>query len=324
MTLNQLRTFLAVVELGSVRAAADHLVVSQPAVSGAVSGLARELGVDLVERDGRGLRITPAGMAFANAARTGMQHLDRGVRMARSVEEPGRGTVRIAAIVTAAERLLIPLLAVFRREQPDAAVTVQVGNRAGVWDALRDLETDLVVAGRPPSSVAATVLGRASNSLVLVGLPEHAGRSRRDTMAHLARATWLLREEGSGTRGATDELLADLGFDPPRMILGSNGAVGEAVVAGFGVAVLPLGAVGARLESRTLARLDCPGTPIDRPWHLVASSDVALSPTAALAARSLLIETGGFVPTSEGRRLLRGRGGAGGREATGDPGAVPR
>ncbi len=306
MTLNQLRTFLAVVELGSVRGAAEHLVVSQPAVSGAVSALERELGVDLVERFGRGLRVTPAGITFADAARTSLQHLDRGVRVVRSVEEPGRGAVHIAAIATAAERLLIPRLAAFRREHPEAEVHVRVGNRTTVWDALRDHDADLVVAGRPPSSLAAEILGRATNTLVVVGLPEQARRSRRDTLAHMSTATWLLREEGSGTRIAADELVAHHGLDPPRMVLGSNGAVEEAVVAGFGIALLPLGAVTRRLDAEILARIDCPGTPMERPWHLVASSAVALSPTATLAARSLLSAPGAFVVAPAARRLLRG------------------
>ncbi|MEX2658664.1 MAG: LysR family transcriptional regulator [Acidimicrobiales bacterium] len=304
MTLNQLRTFVAVVDCGSVRMAAEQLVVSQPAVSGAVSSLARELGVDLVERDGRGLRVTPAGSAFAAAARSCLHHLDHGVRLARSVEEPGRGAVRIAAIATAAERLLLPILAGFREEYPEAEVTVQVGNRSDVWDALRDYDVDLVVAGRPPSSAQVEVLGQASNTLVVVGLPTER-RSRADTMRHLATSTWLLREDGSGTRSATDELLDHLRLDPPRMVLGSNGAVEAAVLAGFGVGLLPLGAVRRRLTSGALARVDCPGTPMDRPWHLVASTVVDLSPTAALAARSLLEATGGFTPAAAGRRLLR-------------------
>jgi len=303
MTLSQLRTFLVVAELGSVRAAGERLVVSQPAVSAAVTALGRELGVELVERNGRGLRVTPAGESFAAAVRSSLQHLDRGVRVARSVDEPGRGAVRIAAIATAAERLLLPLLAGFREQQPEAGVTVRVGNRAMVWDALRGLDADLVVAGRPPASAAAEVLGRTSNSLVVVGLPP-ALRSRRDVLRHLGSSTWLLREEGSGTRDATDGLLADLGLDPPRMTLGSNGAVEAAVVAGFGVALLPLGGVGPRLASGVLDRIDCPGTPLDRPWHLVASGEVDLSPTAALAARCLLEAPDGFTPTGEGRRLL--------------------
>ena len=309
MTINQLRTFVAVADLGSVRAAAAALVVSQPAVSGAVAALERELGVDLVERDGRGLRVTPAGAAFAASARSGLQHLDHGVRVVQSVEEPGRGSVHIAAIATAAERLLLPLLAQFRQDHPHAAVSVRVGNRTSVWASLRDLDVDLVVAGRPPPFVGAHVLGRASNTLVVVGAPADAARlrSRRDILAHLSTTTWLLREEGSGTRDATDELITHLDIEPPTMVLGSNGAVEEAVVAGFGVALLPLGAVARRIDAGALARIDCPGTPLDRPWHLVAPAAVELPPTAALAARSVLEAAGGFTATPEGRRLLRAR-----------------
>jgi DNA-binding transcriptional LysR family regulator len=220
---------------------------------------------------------------------------------------PGRGVVRIASIATAAERMLLPQLAAFRREYPEAEVSVRVGNRATVWSALASLDADLVVGGRPPASLGAATLGRATNELVVVGPPAETCQlvSKRSVRAYLTRATWLLREEGSGTREATEELLAQLEIDPPRMILGSNGAVEEAVVAGFGVALLPRGAVGRRLTAGTVSAVDCPGTPIDRPWHLVASGEVTLSPTAELAARSLLASSDGFVPTAEGRRLLR-------------------
>lgn len=304
MTLTQLRTFLAVVASGSVRAAAEQLVVSQPAVSGAVASLQRELGVELIAREGRGLRITPAGDAFATSVRAGLSLLDHGVRAARSVQEPDRGTVRIAAVTTAAERLLLPLLAEFRREHPQAEVTVHVGNRTTMWEALGDHDADLVVAGRPPPTARARILGRAANRLVLVGPPPPPSASSGG-VASLASTTWLLREEGSGTRDATDELLTQLDIDPPRMILGSNGAVEQAALAGFGVALISLDAVGASLASGELDLYECRGTPLERPWHLVSADDVALTPTAALAARSMLRSPGGFVATAEGRRLLR-------------------
>jgi DNA-binding transcriptional LysR family regulator len=65
ITLTQLRSFLAVVRTGSVSAAAAELVVTQPSVSAAVGALSREVGVDLLEREGRGVRPTPAGREFA-------------------------------------------------------------------------------------------------------------------------------------------------------------------------------------------------------------------------------------------------------------------
>ena len=76
MTLNQLRTFLAVAEHGSVRAAAQELVVTQAAVSASVAALQKSLGVTLVTPDGRGLRLTNAGTAYAGYARRILGLLD--------------------------------------------------------------------------------------------------------------------------------------------------------------------------------------------------------------------------------------------------------
>jgi LysR family transcriptional regulator, low CO2-responsive transcriptional regulator len=297
VTLTQLRTFLAVAERQSVRAAAEHLLVAQPSVSAAVASLERELGVPLVARHGRGLRLTEAGAAFAADVRESLGQLERGVRAARSVAQPGAGEVRIVAVTTAAEQVLLPLIASFSRQYGQARVSVAVGNRTTVWEALRDHEADLVVAGRPPQGSPALLLGTAENTLVLVG---PSGRRPPD----LAEATWLLREEGSGTRQATDELLASLGLHPPTMILGSNGAVERAVGEGLGVALVPQAAARAALAVGSAAVVDCPGTPMQRPWHLVCHRSDPLGPTPAMLARRFTEDPDGFSPTPEGRRTL--------------------
>lgn len=306
VTFAQLRSFLAVAETGSVRAAAERLVVSQPSVSAAVGALERELGVELVARQGRGLRLTDAGSAFAATARQALGLLERGARTAASLDAPGRGTVRLAAVTTAAERLLLPLIAGFRADHPEAGVRVQVGNRTSIWEALSDHEADLIVAGRPPSSLPARVLARAANTLVLAGPPRPSGAGAPVTARQLAGETWLLREEGSGTRDAGDELLRRLGIQPATMILGSNGAVEEAVAAGLGVALISRYAVADRLAGGTISIWECPGTPVERPWHLVCHAGEPLSPTARMLVGSMVGAEGGFEVTNEGRRLLAG------------------
>lgn len=318
MTLTQLRTLLAVADTGSVRGASKRLVVSQPAVSGAVASLERELGVKLVRREGRGLRFTPSGLAFVSSVRAALALVDRGMRAAQCIAEPARGSVRIAATGTAAERVLPPLLAQFHHRHQQACLIVKVGNRTTVWQAMRDGEADLAVAGRPPEGLDVQILGLADNRLVVIGpisqaraLPPAGGPQPADgcypapsSLASLAAMTWLLREEGSGTRDATDELLAQLGLDPPRLILGSNGAIEQAAIAAIGVGLVPVDAVAASLAAGRLAIYACSGTPLARPWHLAAQAS-ALTPTAALAARSMLAAPAGFTPTAEGRRLLR-------------------
>ena len=91
ITLTQLHSFLAVVRTGSVTAAADELVVTQPSVSAAVTALAKELGTPLLDRDGRGVRPTPAGLAFAPYAADVIGLLETGRRAAREAAGQASG-----------------------------------------------------------------------------------------------------------------------------------------------------------------------------------------------------------------------------------------
>lgn len=305
MTLGQLRTFIAVVDAGSVRVAAESLFVSQPAVSTAIASLERELGVALVARRGRGLRLTTAGTAFADDVRTSLGLLDQGCRRARSIEDPEQGTVRLVAVATAVERVLLPVVARFREQHPEAGVTIQVGNRTTVWEALRHHEADLVVAGRPPVAVPADTLARGKNRLVVIGPASATRAGGADAVHDLARQTWLMREPGSGTRAAADALLAELGIGPPTMILGSNAAIERGVEMGLGVGLISLDAAAERISQGSVTVWACPGTPIDRPWHLVCYSGQPLGPTALALTRSMVGPSGSLKATAEGRRIVR-------------------
>ena len=97
------------------------------------------------------------------------------------------------------------------------------------------------------------------------------------------RATWLLREAGSGTRATCQALLAELDADPPTLTLGSNGAVVAGAVAGLGVTLVSRDAVREALAAGRLAELAVPHTPLRRPWH-------AVSHRHASAAVDLLVE----------------------------------
>ena len=306
ITLSQLRTFLAVADAGSVRVAAESLLVSQPAVSAAIASLERELGVALVARHGRGVRFTTAGTAFADDVRTSLGLLDRGSRRARSIEDPAWGTVRLVAVATAAERVLLPAVARFREQHPEARVTIQVGNRTTVWETLRHHEADLVVAGRPPVAIPANTLARGENRLVVISPASATPRTDgADPVHNPARETWLLREPGSGTRAAADALLAELGIDPPTMILGSNAAIERGVEMGLGVGLISFDAAAERISQGSVTVRACPGTPIDRPWHLVCFSGEPLGPTALALVRSMVEPGGSLKATAEGRRILR-------------------
>ena len=120
VTLTQLSAFLSVVRRGSVTAAAEELFVTQPSVSAAVAALERELGAKLLERDGRGLRPTAAGAAFAPYAAHVLGLLEEGGRAARECAEGARATLRISAVTSAGDHVVPPLIRAFCDRHPGA------------------------------------------------------------------------------------------------------------------------------------------------------------------------------------------------------------
>src|SRR5919197_1589957 len=134
VTVTQLRSFLAVVRTGSVTAAAEELVVSQPSVSAAVSALGRELGVELTERVGRSVRPSSAGKAFAAYAADVIGLLDQGARAAREAADATATELRIGAVTVVGEPFLDnPIVVITAPDDPLArarrARVEQLGSR---------------------------------------------------------------------------------------------------------------------------------------------------------------------------------------------------
>ena len=172
MTLNQLRSFLAVAESGSVRAAAEDLVVTQAAVSASIAALQKSLGVALVTPDGRGLRLTDAGASYARYARRILGLLDEAGRAAAAAADPERGELRIAAVTTAAEQIVPGILGGFRRRHPQTGVRLEAGNRDRVRSLLDRHQVDLVLTGRPEPAWDVVVHAVRAHELVVVAAPE--------------------------------------------------------------------------------------------------------------------------------------------------------
>jgi LysR family transcriptional regulator, low CO2-responsive transcriptional regulator len=303
MTLNQLRTFLAVAETGSVRAAAEQLVVTQAAVSASLTALQKSLAVALVVPDGRGLRLTPAGDAYAQYARRSLGLLDQGRLAALAAADPDRGELRIAAVTTAAEQILPSILGGFRRRYPHTAVRLEVGNRDRVHGMLDRHQVDLILAGRPEPGWDVAVHAVRPHELVVVAAPEVAARSRAaqgGVVAWLAKQTWLLREPGSGTRSAAHGLLAELDVEPSTLVVGSNGAIRESARVGLGVTLMSRDGVAGELAEGKLAVIDVPGTPLHRDWYLVAHGGELMAPAARLVDHA--VREGGFSRPADGHQ----------------------
>jgi LysR family transcriptional regulator, low CO2-responsive transcriptional regulator len=269
VTVTQLRSFLAVVRTGSVTAAAEDLVVSQPSVSAAVSALARELGVELTERVGRNVRPSPAGEVFAAYAADVVGLLDQGARAARETAARAGTELRIGAVTTAGEHIAPQLMQAFAARHPEVALSVDVGNRERVFERLRTHRSDIAIGGRPPDD---GVVGQRflDNPIVVITAPDDPlASAQRVPIEQLGSRPWLLREEGSGTRSMTEEFLAAHALRPPIRTLGSNGAIKQAARAGLGVSLQSRLATHLELELGLLRtiRVDVPLP--RRHWYVI-------------------------------------------------------
>jgi DNA-binding transcriptional LysR family regulator len=288
VTVTQLRAFVAVADAGSVHLAARRLYVSQPSVSAAIAALGRELQAELVERSGRGIRLTPAGEAFLPYATQVLGLLERGREAAQEVSGPERRRVHLVAVNTAGEYLVPALIEAYRRRHPDTELSLEIGNRRVVLDRIASHAADVGIGGRP---IAKGVTGEPflDNDLVVVG---------REVPGDLGEATWLLREEGSGTRATAEGFLAEAGIQPNAVLtLGSNGAVKQALSLGLGVTLISELAVAPELASGELVRIPAPGTPIARPWYALVAEGVPPRP----AVKRFLA----FLRSEEAREAVR-------------------
>jgi len=284
ISLARLRVFLAVAQGSSISAAAERLSISQPAVSATVTALQNELGVALIRRDGRGIRLTEGGLRLAGHARHLFAILDDALEDLRSLERDVEPRARVGAVATVAEHVLPPMLRDIRTEHPAMEIELDVSTRQSVWERLAAWEVHVVVAGRPPLDRRFRSIATRLNEIVVVAPP-----AQRIAPTELATATWLLREPGTGTRALSAEFFADLGIEPHRQLtIGSNGAIRECVRAGLGISLVSLDSVRRELENGDLIEVPTPITPLQRRWHIVVNQERAIPPAAQAFIAALL------------------------------------
>jgi len=291
-TLRQLRVFSAVARTLSFSAAARELHLTQPAVSIQVKQLAEDAGLPLFEQIGKKVYLTEAGRELARYA-TGITEMLREAGETLDALRGVRGGVLKIGVVSTAKYFAPTLLAEFTRAHADVRIKLTVANREDVVEALAANDIDLAIMGTPPKGLATTDEVFASHPHAVIAAPDHplAGR-RRIPLARFAGEHFLIREAGSGTRGAMERIFAERGVSiGASMEMSSNETIKQAVMAGMGVSFLSLHTVGLELAAGRLVILDVVGLPVMRQWHATHLRDKRLSP-AAHRFREFLLERG--------------------------------
>jgi DNA-binding transcriptional LysR family regulator len=195
VTFAQLRALHAVALTGSVTRAAEQLLMTQPAVSHAIRGLERELGVSLLVRRADGVALTSVGAAVAERASIILTQLE-GLRAdAAAAAEQHATTLRIGVLPSANARLMPALLREFGAAHPDVRVRVLEGSDPEVLDWLRTGAVDVAVVAEPFDDLLAVPL--AVDDLLAVLPIDHALAAQEAVaIADLAREPFIMPAGG--------------------------------------------------------------------------------------------------------------------------------
>ena len=253
MELRQLEYFVAVVEEASFTKAALRVHVAQPGVSAQVRRLERELGQELLDRSGRTVQPTAAGVAVLPYARAALADA-AGVRLAID-ELTGltRGHLTIGTVTSISpEDLDLPaLLAGFHAEHPAVGISLEVANSEDLIAALHAGRLDLALIGLGTASPPGLELHIVTSEplVALVSRTHAMAKKTAITLKALAEETLISLPRGTGLRACLDEACMAAGFRPDVAFeAGDPRVLAQLAAQGFGVAIVPLSIAEARRE----------------------------------------------------------------------------
>jgi DNA-binding transcriptional LysR family regulator len=269
MTLAQLQSFVLVARLGSVKAAAAELGVTEPAVSVAVAALRKELGDELFVRDGRGIALTPGGRRLAVLA---SEILGLAEQARRSVHDsPGQARLMHVAVTNVVAEHVGPLIDAFAARDPGLEVAVESVPGASLAQLLEHRRADIVLGPSPAPELAATIatVPFLRCRLIVVAAAGHPLAGRRDIPGEeLSAERWLLGPPDLDPTTGAGLLFARAEIDPVEVIgYTSHAAAVAAAAAGDGIVVTLAHTVIPELRRRALQRIDVRGTPMLEMWH---------------------------------------------------------
>jgi DNA-binding transcriptional LysR family regulator len=281
VTFRQLHLFLALADTGSVTAVAQKFHVSQPTVSMQLRELADSIGFPLYEIISKRLYLTAPGEALVKAARSMVEEWSAYEHQIAEMKGLTRGQLRIAVVSTA--KYFIPrMLGAFCKQHPEIEIALEVLNRDGVVQRLRENRDDCYIMSMPPNNLELESRAFMKNPLVVIAPTAHRFASKkRVRLKELEDERFIFRERGSGTRLRCDAFFAERQFNPTvRLELGSNEAIKQAVEGGLGLSVISQHALRENFANKSLVVLNVEGFPIHSNWFTITLKGKRLSPPA--------------------------------------------
>ena len=296
LTLRQIEVFNAVARHQNYTRAAEELHLSQPAVSMQVRQLEEGIGLPLFEQVGKQIHLTDAGEQMYAYGRNIVSLLAEAEGVFEAIKGVEHGNLTIS-VATTASHFATRLLAEFTKQHAGITISLDVTNREALRKQLENNEPDLVIMGQPPKGVDVEAAAFMENPLVMIAPANHALIGQKKIpLSHFANESFVVRELGSGTRGATQRFFDEHGVPFNTGIeMTSNEAIRQAVEAGLGLGIVSIHTLELELETGRLDILDVEDFPIIRHWYVLQRKGKRLSPAAQAFKEFVLNQAAQFI-----------------------------
>jgi DNA-binding transcriptional LysR family regulator len=293
-----LKVFEAAARHSSFTRAAEELFLTQPTVSMQIKQLTKSVGLPLFEQVGKRLFLTEAGRELFATCRQIFETIAQFEMTVANLKGLKQGQLRLAVITTA--KYFIPrLLGPFCQLYPGIEISLQVTNHERILERMSNNMDDLYIMSQVPDHLDVSYQPFLDNPLVVFAPVNHPlAKEKNISIQRLTNEPFIMREPGSGTRQAVQQLFEEHGVKVKvKLELGSNEAIKQAIAGGLGISVLSRHTLMP--DSTEFSILDVEHFPIQRTWYMVHPSGKQLSIVARTyyeylieAAKKFVKETG--------------------------------
>jgi DNA-binding transcriptional LysR family regulator len=282
MEMKQLRSYIAVVDYGSFTKAAEKTYTSQPTISAHIKALEEELGVQLLARDTKNLRVTEKGRELYDCA-CGMLALQQ--RMLDKWENEDRKTLCIGVSTIPSGYILPRLLEGFRSEYPDVVISIRQSDSEEIEAAVEQGTCDIGLVGEEAGGgLVSEPIAEDKTVLITPNTPAFKKMIKAKDLKTLLSQPMLFREKGSASRKSAEKLLELLGKDLQDVdvaaSLNDQEAIKNLVEHGFGISFISALAAEDRVREGRLLLFDTGLAEAKRTFYLIRRKNVQLSESA--------------------------------------------
>ncbi|AIF42245.1 LysR family transcriptional regulator [Virgibacillus sp. SK37] len=270
-----LKIFLTVAEMQNFSRAAEEHHMTQPAVSQYIRTFEEMIGTRLLERNNKYVRLNKAGEIVYHHGKEILGLYTKMQNLVDDLTNKASGRLFIGASYTFGEYVLPRIISSLQDIYPDIHPEVTIGNTTKISDlvATNQLDVGIIEGQFIDEKLIAEEL--AEDAMVVVAsvnhpLTEKKGKIPREA---LQKETWVVREEGSGTREATEKVFRQFNLSPEKLMnFSSTQLIKESVEVGLGISLLSQWTIQKELKNNDLKILEVAGLPLQRKFSIVTNS----------------------------------------------------